>query len=131
MSGASFKINYEQMLKLEDKMAKYPGDVEEAVNRVIHERGSKLIVMNIIGFMPRSKGPGPHARDSARSVFVEKVNLGATFSEGGNFSYLIFPEAGLGKRNPVEQAFFLEGVEKSHEVIMGWIMEALEYTPIF
>lgn len=129
--SATFKIDYEQMLKLEDKMAQYSGNVEEAVNRVIHDRGAKLIVMNIIGFMPRSKKNKPHAKDNPRSVFVENFNLGATFSEGGNFAYLIFPEAGLGKRNPVEQAFFLEGVEASHEVIMDWIMEAMEYTPIF
>lgn len=127
---AEFQINYEEMLRLEDRMMKYSGDAEEAVNNVIHDRGAKLIVMNILGFMPMGKGPGPHAKDTENSIKVFRNNLRASFIEGDKFGYLIFPEMGLGRRNPVEKAFFLEGVEKSHEVIMEWIIEALEYTPL-
>lgn len=127
---AEFQINYEEMLRLEDRMMKYSGDAEEAVNNVIHDRGAKLIVMNILGFMPMGKGPGPHANATENSIKVFRSNLRASFIEGDKFGYLIFPEMGLGRRNPVEKAFFLEGVEKSHEVIMEWIIEALEYTPL-
>ena len=77
-----YKIDYEQMLALEQKMANYAGDVEKAVNNVIHERGAKLIIMNIIGFMPRSKGPGPHAKDSKRSMRSVPHNLGVLITEG-------------------------------------------------
>lgn len=126
-----YELNYEQMLSLEDKMSKYAGNVEEAVNNVIHNRGAKLIMMNIIGFMPRSKLNKPHAKDSANNLESDTYNLGVMISEGSNFGYLIFPELGIGRRNPVEQGFMVGGLDKSSDVIFQWIVEALEYTPIF
>jgi hypothetical protein len=126
-----YELNYEQMLSLEDKMSRYPGDVEKAVNNVIHNRGAKLIMMNIIGFMPRSKLNKAHAKDSAKNLESNTYNLGVMISEGKDFGYLVFPELGIGKRNPVEQAFMIGGLEKSSDVIFQWIVEALEYTPIF
>ena len=125
-----YQIDYEQMLALEQKMANYAGDVEKAVNGVIHERGAKLIIMNIIGFMPRSKGPGPHAKDSRRSMRSVPHNLGVLITEGNQFGYLVFPEMGIGRRNPVAQEFMIEGLAKSEDTIFQWIVEALESTPI-
>ena len=80
--------------------------------------------------MPMREVPRPHANATENSIKVFRSNLRTSFIEGDKFGYLIFPEMGLGRRNPVEKAFFLEGVEKSHEVIMEWIIEALEYTPL-
>lgn len=127
MGKLVYGLDASKMLQLEEKMASYPGDVEKAVNEVIHNRGSKHIMMSILNLAPRSTRQKKHAKDSD-SFMATNINLGVVIQEKNNFGYLVFPDMGIGRRNRVEQNFTEEGLRKSEDVVFQWILEALEKT---
>ena len=118
--------------ELTQAMERVPDRAEEEINKVLHGEGSKLVMQNIINFMPVSKGGGRHAK-SSDPLKVEELNLGfTTYAKGGaanargSFGYLIFPNDGRGPRNPVAQNFFEKGLEASEPKIMEMLLDALE-----
>lgn len=127
--SARFELNYEQIGELEQKLARLPGKVEEAINDVLHTDGIEIATEEITKLLPVSRARNrirekQHAKTSKWSK-NEKENLGFTIkSKGGaankkgSFGYLAFPNEGRGAHNPVEQRFMERGLEKATPRIM-------------
>lgn len=120
--GVKFEADFEEIARLEEKMARLPNKMEEAMNKVLHNHGIKMVKREITHVLPRSKGrkrksSHVHARDTTWSV-GQKHNLSFTVkSKGGSadrvgsFGYLVFPNEGRGRSNPREQRFMEKGLQ--------------------
>lgn len=110
------KINTTEFGQLEEAMKAYTGDVEEAINEVLHEEAPPIIQDSIRRLMPRSdvkswKGKKPHAKDS-ESLRNINGNLSVTITTQKNYQYLYFPNDGTNTRRHVgNQQFFEQGGE--------------------
>ena len=127
-----YDLKLEGQEELTKAMEKVPEQAEKEINKVLHGDGSKLVMENIIKFMPISKGGGKHAKTS-NPLKTDTINLGfSTYAKGGaantrgSFGYLVFPDEGRGPRNPVAQNFFEKGVQASEPNILEMLLEALE-----
>lgn len=120
-------------------MKEAPDNVEREVNAVLHKQGGKEISQSIIGFMPISKRDksnwrqnSSHAKTS-NSLSQTKLNLavqiyakgGASYSKG-SFGYLVFPNEGRGRSNPVSQQFFEKGLEAKEQTVIDLLIKALD-----
>lgn len=113
-------------------MEKVPKRSEELINKALHSSGGKEVSMAIVGFMPRSDRNKKHAKDS-NPLKQEDINLGfRIFAKGGaaknkgSFGYLVFPNEGRGRKNPIAQEFFQEGLESRLDKLTQIVLEALE-----
>jgi len=120
-----YKINYSEVEKLQGKLEKIPGNVEDLINQYLRKEGSLTTIeyiTNLIRVSRPSKGAvehTPHAKKSKWSK-VEKLNLGfvvktkgGAANKPGSFGYLVFPNEGRGPRNPLEQRFMERGLQRS------------------
>lgn len=108
-----------------------PRKVEATANKVLHMTGGKEVSMAIIGFMPRSNRTKKHARDG-NALKQEDINLGfRIYARGGaannkgSFGYLVFPNEGRGRSNPVAKRFFEQGLESKENTLIQIVLDAL------
>lgn len=108
-----------------------PGKVEVAANKALHTTGGKEVSMAIIGFMPRSNRNKKHAKDGD-ALNQEDLNLGfRIYARGGaarnkgSYGYLVFPNEGRGRSNPVARKFFEEGLESREDKLILIVLDAL------
>lgn len=125
----AFRIDDYQLQLFEEKMGRYKGDTEEAINDVLKTRASKLVVQNILRLMPMSDLQGKKHAKQSNSIQVVNWNLGVSFYEKKGFEYLVFPELGetqFAGRKWQRPFFFVDGMEDSKNQIIEWLMQALE-----
>ncbi len=108
-------INISEFEKLQRAIKEYQGNVEEAINGVLHNEGAQLIQDSIRQFMPVSnktwKGKKAAAK-SANSMRQTDGNLSVTVRSAKTYQYLYFPDDGTNTRRHVgDQQFFLKGAE--------------------
>lgn len=108
-----------------------PGKVEVAANKALHTTGGKEVSMAIIGFMPKSDRNKKHAKDG-NALNQEDLNLGfRIYARGGaarnkgSYGYLVFPNEGRGRSNPVARKFFEEGLESREDKLILIVLDAL------
>lgn len=108
-----------------------PRKVEATANKVLHTTGGKEVSMAIIGFMPRSNRNKKHAKDGD-ALNQEDLNLGfRIYARGGaarnkgSYGYLVFPNEGRGRSNPVARKFFEEGLESREDKLILIVLDAL------
>ena len=131
MAYVTYSLNEQQMQEIEDALAKAPQETERIINETIHVKGAKLIMQNIIGFMPIGKRDRVNGRrkkhaKTSDSLAQKDFNLGVHVFNKPAFEYLIYPNLGIGKRNPVANDFFDEGLEASGDTVFQWIIEAID-----
>lgn len=125
----AFRIDDYQLQLFEEKMGRYKGDTEEAINDVLKTRASKLVVQNILRLMPMSDLQDKKHAKQSNSIQVVNWNLGVSFYEKKGFEYLVFPELGETQfvgRKWQRPFFFVDGMEDSKNQIIEWLMQALE-----
>lgn len=125
-----FYIEKEDAVKLQERMRQFPGDVEKAINDVLHQIGGPLIIRDIKSYMPASgrvwKGKVGPAKGS-KSLEHINSNLAVEVSATKKYKYLYFPNDGSNTvRHHGGQYFMERGVEKSEENIINEICDRLE-----
>lgn len=106
-----FKINFTQGDRLLSVMERYQGDVESAINEVLHEQAGELANEAIRRLIPVSgkkwKGKKAGAK-IGKSLLNVPGNLSLTVTTTKNYQYLYFPNDGSSTRRHVGQQFFFE-----------------------
>jgi HK97 gp10 family phage protein len=111
-----FAIELNNFEDLEQAILNYRGNVEEAINDVLHNEGGQLIHDEIKRLMPHSgsrtwKGKKRNAKDS-NSLKIDKGNLSVMVRTQKSYQYLYFPDDGTNTVNHVgNQQFFKRGGE--------------------
>lgn len=127
-----YELDHEQSLKLFEAMSKIPKLSEELANKVLHGDGSRLMMQKIIDFIPVSKVDKKHAKSSKPlkdmliNLGFEITTKGGAAKNKGSFGYLVFPNEGRGRSNPIEQRFFEKGMEQSNPEIFELLLVALD-----
>jgi hypothetical protein len=134
-----FELDYEEIARLEKKMAQLPGKMEGAVNEVLHTDGIRIATEEITKLIPVSRRNNRtrnkiHAKTSKWST-SERHNLGFTIkSKGGaankkgSFGYLVFPNEGRGAHNPIAHHFMEKGLEAATPKILAKLHEKIDKT---
>lgn len=124
-----YEFDFEEVVKLEEKMARLPNKMEDVINNTLHGDGIERATKDITHLIPVSKPRKSrllkrHARMSNWSK-SEKDNLaftvksyGGAAKNRGSFGYLVFPNEGRGRSNPIEQRFMERGLESASPKIL-------------
>jgi len=129
-------LNYDLNIKGQEEilkaMQRTSEKAESEINKVLHSQGGKEVSQSIIGFMPISDRNKKHAKTS-NSLRQKDINLGfQILARGGaaknknSFGYLVFPNEGRGRSNPVAQSFFETGLESKETYLTRLMLDALE-----
>lgn len=124
MRSNVFFLDASQFEKLEQSMKQYEGNVEQAINEVLHNEGGQLIHDEIKRLMPHSgnrtwKGKKPHAKES-NSLRFHGGNLFVTVRTQKAYQYLYFPDSGENTVNHMgNQQFFQRSVENKREEVVN------------
>lgn len=119
MNRIEYKLDYEDVSKLEEKFKKLPGRVEHLINSYLHTKGAEKVARDVTAFIRVSKKSKRHAKHHKwwkvrpHNLGFEIVAKGGAAKNKGSYGYLIFPNEGRGPRNPLEQRFFERGLEKA------------------
>lgn len=97
--------------RLQKAMSEYSGNVEEAINEVLHNEVGGSIEESIRRLMPVSgrkwKGKKAAAK-TAKSLRQLPANLELTVKSSKPYQYLYFPNDGSSTNNHAGQQFFFE-----------------------
>lgn len=117
-----FELDASEMDRLQRTMAVYEGDVESAINDVLHNDASQILQQEITRLMPVSGRHWAGKKGSAKSsgsLRDEKSNLAITVKAKKAYSYLYFPDDGTDtRRHAGNQRFFERGAENKQSQII-------------
>lgn len=107
------ELNYLSLVAVQEALANYVGDAEEAINEVLHNFAGDRAQEEIKRLIPVSgktwKGKAPPARTS-NSLQNIHGNLSETVTTTKKYQYLYFPDDGTNTRRHVgNQRFFERG----------------------
>lgn len=121
-----YKVNFSEVDRLTKAMENYSGNVEEAINDVLHNQAGGLAQTEITRLMPISnKRKGAHAKKS-KSLQNITGNLSVTVTTTKKFGYLYFPDDGSNTRRHVgNQQFFARGGEAVQDEIVDRCIQRL------
>lgn len=123
MSNDTFKLDVSGFEELQQAMKNYQGDVEEAINEVLHKEAGPMIQEAVMGLMPKStvkewKGKLPHAKNS-KSTVIATGNLFVEVKSAKKYQYLYFPDDGSSTKKHIgNQHFFKRGGESRQDEII-------------
>jgi hypothetical protein len=135
--SAKFDLDYDELMRLEQKLGRLPKKLESVVNEFLHTDGVEIATEEITRLIPNSQWKNrrltkAHARTSKWSK-SEKHNLGFTIksrggaaNKRGSYGYLVFPNEGRGSHNPVEQRFMERGIKNATPKILDKQSERIE-----
>lgn len=111
--SVKFELDFESFEDLRMKLESVNGDLETELNQILKEEGKKTIEPSITNLIPvSSKRKGAHARNSKWAT--QKLgNLEVEIKPTKKFSYLVFPNLGIGSRNHTQQEFMERGRDLS------------------
>ena len=116
------KINFSEAEKLQEAMKAYQGEIEPAINDVLHNQGGELIQDSIQRIIPvsgkswKKKAPAAQSSKSLRSI---NTNLAVMITTTKKYQYLYFPDDGTNTRRHVgNQRFFERGGEAVKDEII-------------
>lgn len=121
----SFELDHKENERLIKAMEKVPEKAERLANQLLKTYGVPTLIKSIVGFIPISNRDKKHAKNS-QPLKHELINLGFTVKAKPRFRYLVFPDQGIGRSNPIAQEFFVKGLESSSDQITNKVIEALE-----
>ena len=116
-------LNYSELDNLQTLMKEYEGNVEDAINDVLHNQAGTLIANSVRNLIPVSgkswKGKAPAAK-TGKSLTNINENLAVTTTTTKKYQYLYFPNDGTStQRHAGNQQFF----EKGGEAVKNDIIE--------
>lgn len=127
-----YSLDDQQSQQLASAMKEIPGKAERLVNETLKAKGMKLMIQEIIRFIPTSNSNKRHAKNS-NPLKGTMGNLGFVITTKGgaaknlnSFGYLVFPNEGRGPHNPIAQRFFEKGADASNGKILTEVIKALE-----
>lgn len=117
-----FRLNVSDVERLQDAMKAFDGNVEEAINDVLHNEAGEKIQESIRRLMPESgknwKGKSSPAKTS-NSMEAVNGNLYITIRSTKRYQYLYFPDDGSStRRHAGNQQFFAKGAEEVKDEII-------------
>lgn len=117
-----FRINVAEIERLQTAMKEYQGNIEEAINDVLHNQAGDLIQEQIKRLIPVSgktwKGKSRPAKTS-KSLLNVPANLSITVTTAKKYQYLYFPDDGSNtRRHYGNQQFFARGGDAATEEIV-------------
>lgn len=123
------KLNALELGTLQEVIAQYIGNTEEAINNVLHNYAGDRAQEEIRRLIPVSgkswKGKAPAARDS-NSMRNVHGNLSETVTTAKRYQYLYFPNDGTNTRRHVgNQQFFEKGGDAAMDDIVERCILAL------
>ena len=118
-------IDYSQNERLLEALKRTPKNVESKLNELLRKTGMKMAKDSIVEEIPRSPRRKVHAKDS-NPLQGRMAHLGFTITTKPKFNYLIFPNDGIGRRNPMAQKFFELGIELVEEPLLDKIIDTIE-----
>lgn len=124
-----FKVKDEAQKRLVEAMRRVPDVATKKTNQVLKTYGAPEMVKEIISLTPESGRTWEGKLQSAKSVGDlrrEMGDLSFTLKPKKAWNYLVFPNRGIGRSNPVAQEFFERGVENAHDRVINKVTEALE-----
>lgn len=115
-------IEREDLAKLTEYMERYAGNVEEAINEVLHNYAAQEMQESIRNLIPVSnitwKGKKPAAK-TAKSLRSVNENLSVTVTTTKDYQYLYFPDDGTNtRRHAGDKRFFEQGGEAVKDEII-------------
>ena len=122
-----FSIDLSGMTELEERISKYQGDAEKAINKVLLGTGADEIKREINIYMPRSKRKftkthKKHAKDVSRNLTQKQVDgqpLAVWVKTVPKTQYLYFPDDGSNtKRHAGLQHFMYKGADKAKSKVI-------------
>ena len=122
MSSGTFRLDATEIERLQTAMKEYSGNVEEAINEILHNEAGELIQEQIKLLMPVSgakwKGKKSPAKTS-NSLRNVPGNLSITVTTTKNYQYLYFPDDGTSTvKHAGNKQFFARGGEAAKEDII-------------
>lgn len=130
--GGRYGLDFKKSQELEQAMKQIPDKSEKLVNEILHTKGTKMMIQSIVGFMPVSDRDKKHA-NASNPLKADTFNLGfEVYTRGGDvnarnsFGYLVFPDEGRGRSNPIAQEFFKRGGDSASDAILSQVLGALE-----
>lgn len=129
-----FRLDWAELQHLEQAMKEYQGNVEEAINDVLHNEAGQLIHDEIKRLMPTSNRTWKSKKAPAKtgnSLLIQGGNLSVTVRTQKAYQYLYFPDDGTNtRRHAGNKQFFMRGGENQKEEILnrciGRLTEAFE-----
>ena len=118
-----FRLNSQDLERLEEAMKSFQGNTEKTINDVLHAEGGQLIHDEIKRLMPMSgkrwKGKKAPAKTS-NSLLIVGGNLSVTVTTKKAYQYLYFPDDGSNtRRHAGNQQFFSNSGENQKEEILN------------
>lgn len=118
-----FEINISDVAELEAAMQAYQGNVEKAINEVLHNQAGELLHDEIKRLMPVSGKVWQGKKVAAKlgkSLQVLTGNLSVTVATTKPYHYLYFPDDGTNTQKHVgNQQFFARGAENKKDEIIN------------
>lgn len=126
MSG--FDITDEGFAEVASRLAQAGGDVEVAINEVLHGEAGQLLESRITPLIHPSgrtfKGHPASATVGGWASFDTSKDLEVTVAARGRWGYLYFPDDGSNtKRHAGEQHFMERGADDAAQEVMGLCMD--------
>ena len=125
MSRISFILKPEQSEKIVEGLKKTSSALESKLNEYLHTKGGQYAIQGIIGFMPKSDRKKAHAKERS-SLKSRNFNLGFEISPKSPYKYLVFPDQGIGKNNPVAQELFQKGLGSKEDKIFNDVIKIID-----
>lgn len=122
---AKFELKSEDLKRLEKALVQLPNKGEQEINKVLHTESEEKVsksIQELINISAKKKGT--HAR-LGQPFKTEHFNLGFFIRTYPSYGYLVFPDEGIGKRNPVRQDFTGRGIERERPKVVDRLMEVL------
>lgn len=140
--SVKFDFDYDQFKALDDSISKLGDKAEETLNASLHKHGKKLIEPRITSLIPISTRLGKGIRDKMHAktskwskekkenLSLSIITKGGAANKRGSFGYLVFPNEGRGKHNPIAQNFMEKGrdqaLPKLTEVLQNDLIRKIE-----
>lgn len=122
---SKFELKSEDLKRLEKALIQLPNKGEQEINKVLHNESAEKVSRSIQELINVSaKKKGTHAR-YGKPFKTEPFNLGFFVRTYPSYGYLVFPDEGIGKRNPVRQDFTGRGMEKERPKVVDRLLEVL------
>ncbi|MBQ9785060.1 MAG: hypothetical protein IJW29_06455 [Clostridia bacterium] len=128
--GAEFGIDVKDFDRLQQAIADYGGNAEDAINRVLHEEAGPLIYEEINPLINPSgrkfKGHAKSAKNSPWPLYDTSANLAVTVKTKAKWGYLYFPDDGSNTRKHAgNQHFFQRGGDKAAPKVVDRCLNVL------
>lgn len=127
MARARYQLDAAEVEKLEAMLERLTEGGEDLINNIVHKQGPEILASDITRFINTSKTrsrPGQHATQTKWqkvtefNLGFELVTKGGAAKNRNSYGYLVFPDEGRGRRNPIAQNFTGKGSDEATPKIM-------------